>query len=169
MAFFKYLITIPFCFFPSSKPFLYKACIRISKIIEANLLGSHLNYFLLIFFIIISITLNAPFVFAAEKAEIKITKLENKISRNITRKFCNSLGFGLSKESSIKFAVRENNKEMSNKNLYELIDNKEIADQLAVSIVENCGTKMDLFGQKGIYEFKSYLNEIDILSNEDIS
>ena len=116
-----------------------------------------------------SISLNIPVVSAAETVDIKITKLENKISKNITKKFCNSLGFGLSKESSIKFAVLENNKEMSKKNLFELIDKNEISDQIAVSIFENCGTKIDLFGQKGIDEFKSYLNQMDILGEEGIS
>tara|TARA_Y100001968_G_scaffold319791_1_gene351835 strand:- start:789 stop:1166 length:378 start_codon:yes stop_codon:yes gene_type:complete len=109
---------------------------------------------------------NISYVLAAEIQQSKIIKFQDKFSKNISRKFCNSIGFGLSKESSLKFSLIENNKEMSKSKFYNYIDQNQIIEQLSTAIVDDCGYNLDLIGQKGVDELRSYLIDIDIFSLE---
>ena len=43
--------------------------------------------------------------YAAEEVSSVLIK---KVSQSYTKKFCNSIGFGLSKESAMKFSLKEN-------------------------------------------------------------
>ena len=40
--------------------------------------------------------------------ERSIAQISNKIAKNYSKKFCNAIGIGLSKESALKLAIREN-------------------------------------------------------------
>ena len=41
--------------------------------------------------------------------------LIKKVSKSYTKKFCNSIGFGLSKESAMNFSLKENNQVFNKK------------------------------------------------------
>ena len=97
------------------------------------------------------------------------SSLINKVSKDYTRKFCNGIGFGLSKDSAMIFALKENNEVFLNRKGIDLIDKDLLADQIAVSVMEKCGYPINLSGEKGIKEFKEfYIESSDkiLLSNK---
>ena len=80
----------------------------------------------------------------------------NKVSKAYTKKFCNSIAFGLSKESAMNFSIAENNKVYKKKKEMDFVNKELLAEEIAVSVVENCGYPIDLKGEEGINEFKNY-------------
>ena len=101
-----------------------------------------------------------PCVFSSFKIEvvnasiINDDKLINRISKDFTNKFCNSLAFGLSKESAMKFSNNENNLIFKNKKGFNELPNDFIANKIAISVVEDCGYLINLRGEDGIREFE---------------
>ena len=45
-----------------------------------------------------------------EAAEIEHSTLIKKVSKDYTKRFCNSIAFGLSKESAMNFSIEESKK-----------------------------------------------------------
>ena len=104
---------------------------------------------------------------ASEKTDIALIK---KISRDYTKKFCNGIGFGLSKESAIKFANKENNLIFNKKIIANDLNRRLIATEIANSVVVGCGYSIDLEGEEDIKEFENeYISINNILSNESLS
>ena len=79
-----------------------------------------------------------------------------KVSKSYTNKFCNSIGFGLSKESAMNFSIEENKQAFKKKKEINKINKELLAEEIAVSVVERCGYPINLSGEKGINEFKVY-------------
>tara|TARA_Y100001968_G_C18873244_1_gene488214 strand:- start:82 stop:492 length:411 start_codon:yes stop_codon:yes gene_type:complete len=79
-----------------------------------------------------------------------------KVSRSYTNKFCNSIGFGLSKESAMNFSLEENKQVFKKKKEINNINKELLAEEIATSVVEKCGYPINLIGKEGIQEFKSY-------------
>ena len=82
--------------------------------------------------------------------------LIKKISKSYTNRFCNAIGFGLSKESAMNFSLEENKKVFKKRKEFNNIDKELLAEEIATSVVENCGYPIDLKGEEGIKEFKIY-------------
>ncbi len=82
-------------------------------------------------------------------------KMIQKISKDYTKKFCNGIAFGLSKESAMNFANKENNLIFEKKKGVEGLDKQLIASEIAISVVDSCGFPLNLKGQEGINEFKN--------------
>tara|TARA_Y100001968_G_C19391848_1_gene736053 strand:- start:687 stop:1091 length:405 start_codon:yes stop_codon:yes gene_type:complete len=96
--------------------------------------------------------------------------LIKKISRDYTKKFCNGIGFGLSKESAIKFANKENNMIFTKKIVANDLNKQSIANEIAISVVEGCGYSLDLKGEEDIKEFaKEYISMNEIIENENLN
>tara|TARA_Y100001968_G_scaffold325026_1_gene365559 strand:- start:61 stop:447 length:387 start_codon:yes stop_codon:yes gene_type:complete len=89
-------------------------------------------------------------------AESNDNKLIEKISQSYTRKFCNAIGFGLSKESAMDFSIAENKQVFKNKKGIKNINKELLAEEVAISVIEKCGYPINLSGEKGIMEFKNY-------------
>ena len=83
-------------------------------------------------------------------------KLINKVSQSYTKKFCNAIGFGLSKESAMDFSLAENKQVYNKKKGFNDINKELLAEQIAISVIEKCGYPINLSGEKGILEFKNY-------------
>ena len=83
-------------------------------------------------------------------------KLINKVSQSYTKKFCNAIGFGLSKESAMDFSIAENKQVFKNKKWLKDINKELLAEEVAISVIEKCGYPINLSGEKGILEFKNY-------------
>ena len=83
-------------------------------------------------------------------------KLINKVSKSYTKKFCNAIGFGLSKESAMNFSLAENKQVFKNKKGFYDINKELLAEEIAISVIEKCGYPINLSGEKGILEFKNY-------------
>ena len=88
------------------------------------------------------------------KTIIQDEKLIEKISKDYTKKFCNSIAFGLSRESAMIFSNKENNLIYKKKKGFDLLDKDLIADKIAIYVVEDCGYIINLRGNEGIDEFK---------------
>ena len=115
-----------------------------------------INLRLFAFIILIFSTL---FIFHTEQlhaSEGADSNLIKKVSRSYTKKFCNSIGFGLSKESSMNFSLKENNQVFNKKKDFKNINKEALAEEIAIGVVEKCGYPIKLSGEKGIMEFKNY-------------
>ena len=82
-------------------------------------------------------------------------KMIQKISKDYTKKFCNGIAFGLSKESAMNFANKENDLIFKKKKGIEGLEKQLIASEIAISVVDSCGFPLNLKGQEGINEFKN--------------
>ena len=82
--------------------------------------------------------------------------LIKKVSQSYTKKFCNSIGFGLSKESAMNFSLKENNQAFNKRKNFKNINKELLAEEVAIAVVEKCGYPIKLSGEQGIQEFKSY-------------
>tara|TARA_Y100001968_G_C19449572_1_gene767608 strand:+ start:5538 stop:5930 length:393 start_codon:yes stop_codon:yes gene_type:complete len=107
----------------------------------------------LIFILIIFNPINTDIAISKDLAS---NDLINKISRDYTRKFCNAIGFGLSKESAMNFALKENKQTFVNKKGINNIEINELSDEVSISVIESCGYPIGLSGQEGVIAFKEY-------------
>ena len=83
-------------------------------------------------------------------------KLIEKVSQSYTNKFCNAIGFGLSKESAMNFSLKENKQVFKKKKGINQINKELLAEEIAILVIEKCGYPINLSGDKGILDFKSY-------------
>ena len=102
-------------------------------------------------------------LYASESVDSTLIK---KVSRSYTKKFCNSIGFGLSKESSMNFSLKENNQVFNKRKEFKDINKELLAEEIATEVVEKCGYPINLSGEQGILEFKSYYLSKDQESSE---
>ena len=79
-----------------------------------------------------------------------------KVSKSYTNKFCNAVGFGLSKESAMNFSLEENKQVFKKKKEFNTLNKELLAEEIAISVVEKCGYPINLNGEEGINEFKNY-------------
>ena len=117
------------------------------------------NFFLLI----LVLTTNTTFlqIEMSSASENQSSDLIEKISIDYTNKFCNSIGFGLSKESAMNFSVSENKKIFKNKKGIQNIDKELLAHKIAFSVIDSCGYQLNLYGDKEIEEFAKYYLSVD--------
>tara|TARA_Y100001968_G_C19205458_1_gene642075 strand:- start:10 stop:420 length:411 start_codon:yes stop_codon:yes gene_type:complete len=110
--------------------------------------------FSVIFIIFIIFTsFNTEVIYASE---IDNSILIKKISKSYTKKFCNAIGFGLSKESAMNFSFEENQQVFKKRKEINVINKELLAEEIASSVVEKCGYPINLLGSQGIIEFKNY-------------
>ena len=100
-----------------------------------------------------SIIFHTESLYASDSADSILIK---KVSESYTKKFCNSIGFGLSKESAMDFAIKENNQVFKKRNQFDHINKELLAEDIAIAVIEKCGYPINLSGEKGIMEFKNY-------------
>ncbi len=89
-------------------------------------------------------------------SEVESSSLIKKVSKSYTKKFCNAIAFGLSKESAMNFSIKENKQVFEKRKGMEKINRDLLAEEISTSVVEQCGYPINLSGEKGIKEFKSY-------------
>ena len=82
--------------------------------------------------------------------------LIKKVSKGYTKKFCNAIGFGLSKESAMNFSFEENKQVFKKRKEINNVNKELLAEEIALSVVEKCGYPINLSGEEGIIEFKKY-------------
>tara|TARA_B100000579_G_C22533855_1_gene712011 strand:- start:274 stop:630 length:357 start_codon:yes stop_codon:yes gene_type:complete len=70
--------------------------------------------------------------------------LLNRIAKDFSNKFCNGVGFGLSQESALSFAMKENMAIFKKKKGIENINTKDIAEKVSISVVDKCGYPLNL-------------------------
>ena len=113
------------------------------------------NYFLSLILIVSLLVFFSTAVTPVFSAEKSSSVLLDKVANDYTKKFCNGIGFGLSKESAMTFAMKENNLTFKNKKGIDLLSNELLSTKIANSVIDRCGFPIDLIGDVGIQEFKN--------------
>jgi len=103
-------------------------------------------------------------LYASESVDSVLIK---KVSQSYTKKFCNSIGFGLSKESAMNFSLKENNQVFQKRKEFNKINKELVAKEIAIAVVEKCGYPINLSGERGILEFQNYYLSKDQETKEE--
>ena len=124
-------------------------------------LCSLLKFFLGLLFFIISI-LNPSTVLAFDTSDPSVSLLQNRISNNFSRKYCKAIQNGYSKDEAMKSAIvkTENIISFSYNPQKKWIEKDDLATQISLQVVNNCGWSFGLIGKEGVDYFKSYFLEI---------
>ena len=117
------------------------------------------SFFLLI--VILSTNIFFIQIKMVSAAESKDSKLIEKISKDFTNKFCNSIGFGLSKDSAMNFSFSENKQIFKNRKGIQNLDKELLARKIADSVIYSCGYQLDLYEDKDVEEFANYYLSLD--------
>ena len=120
-----------------------------------------LKIFLGLLFFIISI-LNPSTVLAFDTSDPSVSLLQNRISNNFSKKYCKSIQNGFSKDEAMKSAIvnTENIIAFSYNPQKKWIEKDDLANQISLKVVNNCGWEFGLNGKAGVEYFKSYFLEI---------
>ena len=120
-----------------------------------------LKFFLSLFFSIVFL-LNPTLSFAFDTSDPSVSLLQNRISNNFSRKYCKSIQNGLSKDEAMKLAIvkTENILSFSFNPQKKWIEKDDLANQISLQVVNNCGWSFGLIGKEGVDYFKSYFLEI---------
>ena len=117
-------------------------------------------FFTLIFF---SVVLLLPLTsYASHTSDPTVSLLQNRISNNFSKKFCNSIQNGLSKDEAMTSAMikTENIVSFTYNPQKKWIEKEDLANQISIKVINNCGWSFGLIGKEGIDYFKSYFLEI---------
>tara|TARA_Y100001968_G_scaffold232381_1_gene215186 strand:- start:8613 stop:9065 length:453 start_codon:yes stop_codon:yes gene_type:complete len=126
---------------------------KLIKAVEKNIVSFYVPLFLM-FFIFVSFSIQT-----VDASVIENDKLIEKISKDYSKKFCNSIAFGLSKKSAMDFSNKENNLIFKNKKGMDTLNKELLSNKIATSVVETCGYSVNLRGHEGIVEFeKDYMS-----------
>ena len=120
-----------------------------------------LKFFLGLFVLIIYL-LNPTVGFAFDTSDPSVSLLQNRISNNFSRKYCNSIKNGFSKDEAMKSAIvkTENIISFSYNPQKKWIEKNDLANQISMQVVNDCGWSFGLNGKEGVDYFKSYFLEI---------
>ena len=81
-------------------------------------------------------------------------KLIGRIAKDFSNKFCNGIGFGLSEESAMNFAMKENIAIFKNNKGIENIDPTVISEKISISVIDKCSYPLNLSEGEWISNFK---------------
>ena len=117
-------------------------------------------FFTLIFYLLV---LLSPLTsYASHTSDPTVSLLQNRISNNFSKKFCNSIQNGLSKDEAMTSAIIKTEKIVSfaYNPQKKWIEKEDLANQISIKVINNCGWSFGLIGKEGIDYFKSYFLEI---------
>ena len=118
---------------------------------------------LLVSLIILSIVSIHPLItFASHTSDPSVSLLQSKISNNFSKKYCNAIQNGLSKDEAMTSAIvkTENIITFSYNPQKKWIEKEDLANQISIKVINNCGWNFGLIGKEGIDYFKNYFLEI---------
>ena len=120
-----------------------------------------LSFFFALFFLILNL-LKPQIGWVFDTSDPSVGLLQNRISNNFSRKFCNAIQNGFSKDEAMKFAIvkTENIISFSYNPQKKWIEKNDLANHIALQVVSDCGWSFGLIGKEGIDYFKSYFLEI---------
>ena len=121
-----------------------------------NLLKFFLVFFSLVLF------LNPSLTIALGTSDPSVSLLQNRISNNFSRKYCKAIQNGLSKDEAMKTSIiqTENIISFSYNPQKKWIEKDDLANQISIKVVNDCGWSFGLIGKEGFDYFKSYFLEI---------
>ena len=117
-------------------------------------------FFSFVFFSFVSI--HPLVVFASHTSDPTVKLLQSRISTNFSKKFCSAIQNGLSKDEAMTSALikTENIVSFSYNPQKKWIEKEDLANQVAIKVINECGWSFGLIGKEGIDYFKSYFLEI---------
>ena len=120
-----------------------------------------LKFFLCLLLVLIYF-LNPTQVFAFDTSDPSVSLLQNRISNNFSRKYCKAIQNGFSKDEAMKSAIvkTENIISFSYNPQKKWIEKDDLANQISLQVVNECGWSFGLIGKEGVDYFKSYFLEI---------
>ena len=88
--------------------------------------------------------------------------LQNRISKNFSKKFCRAVQNGLSKDEAMTSAIikTENIISFSYNPQKKWIEKDDLANHISLEVINNCGWSFGLIGNEGVDYFKKYFLEI---------
>ena len=88
--------------------------------------------------------------------------LQNRISKNFSKKFCRAVQNGLSKDEAMTSAIikTENIISFSYNPQKKWIEKDDLANHISLEVINNCGWSFGLIGNEGVNYFKKYFLEI---------
>ena len=116
------------------------------------------------FILITNLCLVSPsMVYASQPIDSSSIGLQNRISNNFTRKYCKAIDSGFSKDEAMRSAIidTENIVAFSLNPQKKFILKDNLANQIAIKVVNKCGWTFGLDGKEGINYFKNYFLEIN--------
>ena len=118
--------------------------------------------FLLGLFIFINHLLHPSVGLAFDTSDPSVSLLQNRISNNFSRKYCKAIENGFSKDEAMKSAIvkTENIISFSYNPQKKWIEKDDLANQISLRVVNDCGSSFGLIGKEGVDYFKSYFLEI---------
>ena len=120
-----------------------------------------LNFFFGLFLVVIYLV-KPPTLLAFEKSDPSVSLLQNRISNNFSSKYCKAIQNGFSKDEAMKSAIvkTENIISFSYNPQKKWIEKDDLANQISLQVVNDCGRSFGLIGKEGVNYFKSYFLEI---------
>ena len=130
----------------------------LSESIDLQLL---LKFFLCLLVLIFHL-FNPTLVLAFDRSDPSVSLLQNRISNNFSRKYCKAIQNGFSKDEAMKSAIikTENIISFSYNPQKKWIEKDDLANQISLQVVNDCGRSFGLIGKEGVDYFKSYFLEI---------
>ena len=107
------------------------------------------------------------------KENIDLNKIQNKIAKSYSNKFCNAIGIGMSKESAMKLSIMENSKLKYNPSLWmdivfkrkanlEEINKSRISNIIYEKIIADCGPALESMAGDSMQDFKEeFMTQIE--------
>ena len=113
-------------------------------------------------FLYIIFLLNPQLGLAFDTSDPSVSLLQNRISNNFSRKYCKAIQNGFSKDEAMKSAIvkTENIISFSYNPQKKWIEKNDLAKQISLQVVNECGWSFGLIGKEGVNYFKSYFLEI---------
>ena len=120
-----------------------------------------LKFFLGLLFFVIYL-FNPLTVLAFNTSDPSVSLLQNRISNNFSTKYCKAIKNGFSKDEAMKSAIvkTENIISFSYNPQKKWIEKDDLANQISLQVVNECGWSFGLIGKEGVEYFKSYFLEI---------
>ena len=120
-----------------------------------------LKFFLGVFFLLINL-FNPPIGLAFDTSDPSVSLLQNRISNNFSKKYCKDIQNGFSKDVAMKSAIvqTENIISFSYNPQKKWIEKDDLANQISLQVVNDCGWSFGLIGKEGVDYFKSYFLEV---------
>jgi len=118
---------------------------------------------LIISFVFFAVVLLRPLgTFASHTSDPTVSLLQNRISNNFSKKFCNAIQNGFSKDEAMTSAIvkTENIVSFSYNPQKRWIEKEDLANQISIKVINDCGWSFGLMGKEGIDYFNSYFLEI---------
>ena len=101
-------------------------------------------------------------VLAFDTSDPSVSLLQNRISNNFSKKYCKAIQNDYSKDEAMKSAIvkTENIISFSYNPQKQWIEKDDLANQISLQVVNDCGWSFGLIGKEGVDYFKSYFLEV---------